>query len=399
MRQRSDSAETVVVVGGGVAGCSTAYRLAPDHDVVVLEKGQIAGEASGLAAGLTSASFALPDFPEVSKVVSNFYREFDGTGNFEYHPRPRVGLLVSGLVEEKREEAAFLTDHGVPAEMHTPAEIEAKYPWIDASGFEAAVEYGTHGWVDPYTLTTTYAEEARKRGAEIRTDVAVEDVLVENGAVAGVRTGDGRVDADHVVSAVGWRSTDFLAEYVQLPVQPFKFQAVSLDVDWADGWVDEYPIAHVEHEGVYTRPELNGSLLVGDGFRKADHPEQFAAGGDADEQFHEDVARILPEFLPDAADASVVNAWAGVEGMTPDVRPIIAAPQEAPDGLIVVETAAMGFVGSPFISLAARCLVTGEDAPFPLEAFGVERFDDRSPDWGLDVMPAYFEEDWDDDAA
>jgi glycine/D-amino acid oxidase-like deaminating enzyme len=395
MTERPDSTETVVIVGGGIAGCSIAHRLAPDHDVLVLEQGQIAGEASGLAAGLTSASFALPDFPSVSKIVSEFYQEFDGTGNFEYHPRPRVGLLVDGLIEEKREEVEYLTDNGVPAAMHTPESIEAKYPRIDASGFDAAVEYQTHGWVDPYTLTTTYAEEAEKRGAEIHTGVAVEDIVVEDGAVTGVETTEGHFDADHVVSAVGWRSTDFLAEYVQLPVQPFLFQALSLDVEWDGDWIDTHPIVHAEHEGVYTRPELNGSLLVGDGFRKTDRPELEATGIDADEQFHEDVARVVPEMFTDLGDAAVVNDWAGVEGMTPDVQPIIDAPPEAPDGLVVVETSAEGFVGAPFISLGARCLITGEEAPFPLEAFGVDRFEDRSADWGLDRMPAYFEEDWD----
>ncbi|MFB6184481.1 MAG: NAD(P)/FAD-dependent oxidoreductase [Haloarculaceae archaeon] len=382
----------VVVVGGGITGCASAWRLARDHDVALVEKGQIAGEASGLAAGLISPSKFYPERPDVAHHINEFFREFDGTGDFEFTPRPRVGLIVDELEDEARERAAFLADHGLETEFLDPETVAERYPQLSTDGFVGAVEYADHGWVDPYTLTTTYQTEAADRGADVFTHTEVSELLVESGRVRGVETDDGEVYGDHVVLATGWRTPYIVEEWIGLPIKPFKLQALTLDHEFADGWEDEFPIAHVEHEGMYVRPEHNGRLLVGDGFREVEHPEPQSGGVDADEQFHRDVARVVPDFVPGLGKTEVVNDWAGIEGMVPDVQPVVDAPAATPDGLVVAQASTLGILSSPALSTAVRSLVTGESCPFDLEPFAADRFEITTPDWGKDALPTYFEE-------
>ncbi|PSP85082.1 FAD-binding oxidoreductase [Halobacteriales archaeon QS_1_68_17] len=391
----ADDAYDIVVVGGGITGCASAWRLASDHDVALVEKGQIAGEASGLSAGLISGSKFYPDSPAAAEHIAEFYREFDGTGRFEFTPRNRVGLTIPELADEAREHAAYQAEHGRPVSWLSPAEVREKYPDLDPAGFAGAVEYRDHGWVDPYTLTVTFRDEAEAWGTDVLTGTAVTDVLAGGDRIEGVETEAGTLRADHVVIAAGWRTPHLVSDYVGLPIRPFMLQVVVLDPGWEDGWDTDFPIAHVEHEGVYFRPEHNGNLLVGDGFRDVDHPEAKSAGVDADEQFKQDVARVVPDAISTYDSADVVNTWAGVEGMVPDVQPVVDAPAGAPEGLVVAQASTLGILSAPVTSTAVRSLITGEDAPFSLDRFAADRFDVRTPDWGREELPEYFEEDWD----
>ena len=88
------------------------------------------------------------------------------------------------------------------------------------------------------------------------------------------------------------------------------------------------------------------------------------------------------ERLPLLDRAQFVNGWAGIDGATPDTRPVVDAPDEGPAGLVV----ATGFHGrgvmtAPVAATAVRELVGGEPAPFALSTFALDRFDSRSPDF------------------
>lgn len=390
--ENNESEYDVVIVGGGITGCSIAWRLAADHEILLLEKGQIAGEASGLAAGLISGSKFYPDSPAIAKHIIEFYREFDGTGHFEFTPRNRVGLVHPELVDNMKEHAQFMSEHGRPVSYLQPNEVRERYPRLDVSEFAGAVEYRDHGWVDPYTLTITLKKEAEKRGAEIRTHTAVSELIDDGEQMIGVETENGTIHAEHVVTAAGWRTPQLVGDYVGLPIKPFKLQCLTLQHNWDESWKEEFPIVHVEHEGMYFRPEHNGDLLVGDGFREVDNPESISSGVDADRQFREDVARIVPGVLPDLVESEVVETWAGVEGMVPDVHPIVDAPENAPEGLVVTHASTLGIQSCPPISTAVHSIVTGEEAPFDIDSFSSDRFDIRTPEWGQDALPAYFEE-------
>jgi glycine/D-amino acid oxidase-like deaminating enzyme len=381
MTETSTEGADVVVVGGGVVGCAVADELEGDQDVEVVEKGDIAGVASARAAGIIGLSAVYEDVPAVAAYASDFFERFDGTGSFEYVRRGRIGLVQPDDEAAERREAQRLTERGVPATYLTAAELDEKYPRFDTDGFAGGVEYAARpgkGWVDPYTFAVTLKDAAESAGATFRTGVTVTGVRTDDGEATGVETDAGPIGTSHVAVAAGWRTPSLLDGVVELPVQPYRTQCIVLEPETP--LPDDFPMGWVAGEHVYFRPELNGDLLLGGWSFAEEQPESASESEDA--EFRRHVARLVPDVFEGMADAEFVNGWAGIDGATPDQRPIVDAPGDAPDGLVV----ATGFHGrgvmtSPVAARAVRSLVTGADAPFPLETFAVDRFESRSPDF------------------
>jgi glycine/D-amino acid oxidase-like deaminating enzyme len=376
--------DCVAVVGGGVIGCGIARELAPDHDVVVVEKGQVAGEASALAAGLITMSSSYTDVRTVAEFANGFFREYDGTGEFRFTERESVEPVPPEREGEARRRAERLADGGVPAEFVEAETLADRYPRIDTEGLVGGVVFEGSGWVDPYTFATTLQADAVERGAAFRTDTAVDGVTVEGGAVAGLETEAGFVEADTVVAAAGWRTADLLAGLVELPLRPYRTQCVVVEPPED---ASELPMGWIPEEHVYWRPELNGDLLLGGWSFAEDDPE--AASGKEDEGFRQHVAELLPETFGGMDGAEFVNGWAGCDGATPDTRPIVDAPEEGPDGLVVATGLhGRGVMTTPVAVRAVRSLLTGEPAPFPLDPFRLDRFESRSRDFEFQSISA-----------
>ena len=198
-----------------------------------------------------------------------------------------------------------------------------------------------------------------------------------DGRVAGVETENGAFDAPRVVVATRWGTPRLLREWVELPVRPYRTQCVVLEPD--EPLDDEFPMGWVPGRHVYFRSERD-DLLVGGWSSAEDDPE--SASGREDEAFGNHVADAVPEFLRRFDRARFVDGWAGVDGATPDTRPIVDAPDEGPAGLVI----ATGFHGrgvmtAPVAATAVRELVGGEPAPFALSTFALDRFDSRGRDF------------------
>lgn len=368
----------VAVIGGGVVGCAIARALAPDHDVTLLEADVIASGASALAAGEVTMSLAYADEPAIADHANRFFRDFDGRRAFQFHETESIELVVPSREGEARRRVERLAETGLEVAFIEPDTVERRYPQLDASDFAGVVHLADTGFLDPYTLTTTLGADARAAGATIRTGAPVESIAVEEGVVNGVQTPTGTVEADLVVAAAGWRTPEVVADHLALPVRPYRTQCLVLEpperlpLDFPMGW---YPGNHV-----YFRPERNGDLLVG-GWSFAEEAPA-SASREADEAFRDHVAELLPTFLRGFDEARFVDGWAGVDGATPDTRPIIDAPDDAPEGLVI----ATGFHGrgvmtSPVAATAVRALVADVTAPFPLDGFRLDRFDSRSRDF------------------
>ena len=397
-----DGSYDVIVVGAGATGCAVARELAPDHEVLVLEAGEVGGGASGMAAGLTAPTLFAYDRPELARHANEFLRAFSGTEGFEYNARPRIELVYPEDEDAARERAEVMSSYGFPVSFVPAGTIEARHPVFDLERFAGAIEIADAGFVDDtYVYTRALARDARNRGASIRTGVEVTGIATAGARVAGVETPDGTVEGRHVVVAAGWHTRDLLADVLHIPTRPFVLHAASVDLDGEVG--PDVPLGRLASEGVYFRPQNDGRLRLGGGEYLVDDPAPLADGVDdaervearmketgrtaqevvdsaMDEEFRERLREVAPLFVEELSapsDVTITAGWRGVDAATADGEPIVDEPTDAPDGLVLCTGFnGLGITKSSVAGAAVRSLVTGEDAPFDLEGFELDRLDD-----------------------
>ncbi|MFC6942122.1 NAD(P)/FAD-dependent oxidoreductase [Salinirubellus sp. GCM10025818] len=397
-----DRSYDVIVVGGGAVGCAVGRELADDHEILVVERGEIGGGASGMAAGLTAPTLFAYDRPELARHANEFLREFSGTDGFDYDARPRLELAYPDEEAVAREQADRMASYGFPVSFVDSGTIAARHPALDVERFAGAIEIADAGFVDDtYVYTRSLARDAKSRGAEILTGVEVTGIATSDGSVVGVETPGGVIEAPHVVVATGWHARELLSDVVHVPTRPFLLQAASVALE--RGFGPDAPLGRLPAEGVYFRPQHDGNLRLGGGEYLVDDPADLAAGVEdaerveaamnetgrtaqeviangIDDTFEEQLREVAPLFVEEFSDPSEVEitaGWGSVDAATADGEPIVDEPRDAPDGLIVsTGFNGLGITKSPIAAAAVRSLVTGEDAPFDVEGFALDRLPD-----------------------
>lgn len=320
--------DPVVVVGGGIVGASVAYHLGEADVPVVLH------ERDALGGGTTADSAAMfvwkaaPTGPSSSAGTGHrlradsweFYDGFVEDGTLEFS---RIGGLypvesADGL-DRLRTVAETLESFGVRAEMLETTEL-GRFG-LEPDGLVGGLHVPDEGYLDPAGVVQFLVGRARDAGARVETGSAVTDVLVEDGAVAGVEVGSERVPARGVVNAAGpWApSVDAMAG-VDLPIRHNRGPILVLNHG------TDRPLPFVEFEdGHYVRGEGRRQVFAG----------RYGAGYDAAERLDPDAARSVDEtfqlavgerlgrYLPGLVDAGVATDWVGVRTVTPDGRPFV----------------------------------------------------------------------------
>lgn len=372
---------SVVVVGAGVVGCAVAHALAPDCDVTVLERDAVAGGATGHASGLVSPVYDHGEHPAAARYATDFFREFE---RVTFHERDGVFLVGPEECGHAREVARSASEAGFQATALPLADLHKRYPGtFGTDRFVEAVVFGDAGWVDPHAFALALMEAAVEAGASVETGVEVTGIKQDgqDPAVTGVRTAQGHVGADAVVVAAGWQTRAFLSELVEVPIRPFRYQTMTLEtgIDLNEG----FPVAWEHDAQLYWRATPQGNLHVGGQPYFVDDPG--AVREKPTPEFRQTVATRLPEYLPSLGEPTVLTEGTCPTGdaATPDGVPIVDAPAEGPDGLVVATGMhGFGIMLAPVAGAAARAHVTGDDPSFPLAPYALDRFVDRSMAFG-----------------
>jgi sarcosine oxidase subunit beta len=334
---------SVVIIGGGVVGCSIAYQLARrgQRDVLVVEGGTVGSGTTSKAAGGIRSQF--PTETEIRfslesiAVFDRFAEEFGVDIGYR-----RIGylFLVSDAADLAgfRERMALQRRLGVDVREITPAEARAIVPALRVDDLLAAVWGPTDGMAGPAEVTNGYARRARELGARIAEGVGVTAITLAGGRAAGVVTTDGPVSAPLVINAAGPAAgaVGRLAG-VSLPVQPRRRHIFFTEpFPEIPGPV---PLTTDRASGFYFRKEMEQLLLSpGD---VEDIGEDFTVPVDR-ARIDETVEKALHR-LPIVEKARIAGGWAGLRPLTPDDHAIIGwAP--GVEGLFV----AAGFGGHGF---------------------------------------------------
>lgn len=386
----------VAIVGSGVAGLSSAWHMAEDHDVLIIDQDRIGNGTSSRASGVIMTPIDYPNQPEWTQHALDFFREMDGRGVFEFIEREYV--------------------RGVRPENVTGAETVAERDWVtlrepseyekfdttfdDDSPYEKVLVWDENtGYFDVDEWLPTMERVCRDRGAEVRPDTAVESILTSDGEVSGVETEYGTVEADSVVVAAGSGTRPLLEDEVPLPIRKFVWNVAYLDI----GLPDDYPMGGDAVEQVYWRPTRENNLLIGIEHHYGMEPRDVRGKHHREFGISDEIRRHLQELLGDEVpdllahvetpdDAVRWEVCPMADCTTPDAKPIIDSPSDAPDNLVV----AAGFHGAGVmatksIGAAVRSFLTDDECPFPREPHQLDRFDTRSTDFEFAPMTSWQE--------
>jgi 4-methylaminobutanoate oxidase (formaldehyde-forming) len=318
----------VVIVGGGVIGCSVAYHLTKLgwKDVVLLEQNRLAGGTTWHAAGLVGRLRTSTSMTKINKYSAELYAGLEReTG--QPTGWKQVGSLIVGRSADRmtqlRRTAAISEVFGVDIQLISPAAAGEKWPLLRTDDVLGAAWLPDDGKVVPELLTLALAKGARDHGATVLENTRVLAVEHAAGRATGVRTDRGVIRAEYVVLCGGmWSRELALACGVSLPLCPVEHHYVVTEP--IAGAFDELPVGRDPDLCIYFRGE--GAGLVLGAFQTASTPWavdrvpdefSFKLLDPAWERFAEPLraARWRIPALERAAFARFVN---GPESFTPD---------------------------------------------------------------------------------
>ena len=321
----------VVIIGGGVIGCSVAYHLARQGwtNIVLLERKRLTSGTTWHAAGLIAQLRATKNMTRLAKYSQELYGRLEAETGVATGFK-RCGSITVALTEHRQEEilrqAAMARSFGVEAEPISPAEVKARYDHINIDGVLGGVYLPLDGQGDPANIALALARGARQAGAVVREGCAATRIAVDGRRATGVDWLDeagqtGTIAADHVVNCGGmWGHGIGRMAGVNVPLHACEHFYIVTD---SIPGLTQMPVLRVPDECAYYKEDA-GKMLLG-AFEpvakpwRLDIPDTFEF-----DQLPEDFDHFEPILeravarMPMLADAGIHTFFNGPESFTPD---------------------------------------------------------------------------------
>ena len=214
----------IVIIGGGIVGCSLAYHLTKlgKKDVLLLERKKLTSGTTWHAAGLVRAMLYTANLTKIAKYTVELLKTLEKETGQATGYKQNGSLSIASNEErwdELRRGASVAHAFGVPAEPIAPKRVQELWPMMNTSDLVGAIHFPQDGSTNPADTTMALAKGARMGGARIVEDCKVTGVLTKNGRAAGVITEAGEIKAEVVVNCAGmWGREVGLMAGVNVPL-------------------------------------------------------------------------------------------------------------------------------------------------------------------------------------
>lgn len=384
----------VIVVGGGVIGCAVAYYVAKKGIAVMLidqpKRGRATsasagglwplGESIGLGCGvifhramvekglLPPASHTPPQLPKT-------FLDFAIQSN-EMFPSLAIELRETSGIDFEYEETSLLFlmyDEGDVAfaktlygncpcgnsriDWLTPEELRKAEPAI-THNILGALRFNGDNQVNPYALSDSYREAARKLGAEIVTHTEVLGIKVTSGKVIGIETKAGFVSCNYVVNAAGaWAAQLANTAGIEIPVYPVRGQIVGTEA------LPELITACISTNDCYLAQKKHGEIIIGS------TTEEVGFNVDVTASAIKELTAGAIRAIPFLKQVKVKRVWSGLRPGTADEMPILG-PVIGLEGYInACGHFRTGILNSPLTGLLISEIINSEKLSIPIEPF------------------------------
>ena len=226
MNKNLPSSAKVIVIGGGVAGCSVAYHLAKYgwKDVVVLERDQLTSGTTWHAAGLIGQLGASATLTKIRNHSLNLYKELENETGLSTGLKQNGSLTVATTKErldELKRQVTTAQLFNVDAYEVSNEKIKEIYPLINTEDLVGGIYIPNDGQADPVGVTNVLAKAAKQNGAKIIEKCFVKKILIKNNKIEGLETDHGKIDCEYIVLASGMWSRQIAEEVnVSIPLYP-----------------------------------------------------------------------------------------------------------------------------------------------------------------------------------
>ena len=391
IQERAGNAVTsqarVVIVGGGIAGCSIAFHLAARGwtDVLLLDKGALTSGTTWHAAGMVTHFHTSPTIMRMRQYSIALYRRLQDELGAARHWHEVGSLRVASSAEQMRfleRQVGMARAIGLDVGTVSPAEARRLFPLMSGESLHGAMYLPGDGYIDPSGGTMELAARARALGVAIHTEVRVTGIARSaRGAVTGVATEQGQVAAEVVILAAGMWARQLAAPLgVSLPITPLVHQHLTTRPIPGAELPRATPCLRDPENLVYMREEVGGFLIGGFELE----PVAWSVGGvpwDFTQQLLPPDWELFRPILdgairrvPVLAHAELAHLVNGPEGITPDSRPLLGPVPGAPGLWVAAGLSHTGFgAGGAIGDVVAGWLVDGEP-PYDVTEMNVRRF-------------------------
>ncbi len=376
----------VVIIGGGVIGCSVAYHLAKIgwKDIVLLERKQLTSGTTWHAAGLIAQLRSSKNMTKLAKYSQELYGTLEAETEVATGFR-RCGSITVALTEARKEEilrqAAMARAFGVEVEEISPKEVQERYEHINIDGVTAGVYLPKDGQGDPANIALALAKGARLKGALIKENVKVTKINKEGRRVTGVewQKGEehGEIEADYVVNCAGmWGHEVGRMAGVNVPLHACEhFYIVTESIPE----LKQLPVLRVPDECAYYKEDA-GKLLLGafepnakpwgmngipDNFEFDQLPEDF--------DHFEPILEQAINRLPMLAEAGIHTFFNGPESFTPDDAYHLGLAPECDNFWVAAGFNSIGIQSAGGAGMALASWMDTGEKPFDLGDVDISR--------------------------
>ena len=374
----------IVVIGGGIIGCSTAYHLARDHrvDVVLLEQGKLTSGSTWHAAGLVGQLRSSASITQLLQYSVDLYKRLDRETGLETGWRMtgclRLACNRDRWIEFKRL-ATTAQSFGMEMHLLSPIEVKEIWPLMHVDDLVGATFLPTDGQANPSDITQSMAKGATMAGAQLAEGVRVTGFRMEGSRITAVETSAGSIICDKVVNCAGqWARQVGAMAGVVVPLQPVKHQYIITEP--IHGITPTTPTVRDPDRLTYFKEEVGGLVMGGYeqnpiAWTKGDVPDdfEFQLFDDDWDHFEQHMSQAVAR-VPALATAGVKQMINGPESFTPDGNFILGRSPACDNLYVGAGFNAFGIASGGGAGWALAQWVTDGEPPLDLWTVDICRF-------------------------